>query len=142
MRTVLTFLLVFGGLAQAAEMECEFATGKNKYATAKMDFYPMLLVDFGSKTCFGKSSKFCMERTEQNVITPDRVCGYRVDQRWDCRTQEWNDGRGNHVVETRCPRWDIAAEVLIDRRGEGTLSCYNRNRLERSWRLGTCGWGR
>jgi len=141
MRTILILLFAFGTWANAADVECEFPTAPNRYATTKMNLFPLLLVQFGTKTCTGTTVKFCSERTEENVITSNRVCGYRIDQRWECQTREWNDGRGNHVVETHCPRWDVTAEVLIDRRGEGTLSCYNRNRVARRWRLGRCGYG-
>jgi hypothetical protein len=129
--------------AYAYDMECERQVNATDFTFAHIERYPLLLAQVGTKHCTPTGPvKFCVEQPEETVSDLDRICGYPVDQRFECRTIEYTAKSGNYIVDNSCPRWSEHVVLSLRPNGTGTLMCMNGNRVERSWRLGHCGYGR
>src|SRR3954453_21884628 len=86
--------------AHAYDLECERALNTTDFKFAHVDMYPMLLAQVGTKHCTPTGPvKFCIEQPEETVSDLDRICGYPVDQRFECRTIEYTEKSGNHVID-------------------------------------------
>lgn len=128
---------LFLSQANAFEMECVRRVNPNRTHFARIDTWPLMRVHTGREDCVGSPGfQFCVTNHDAPLIDRNTVCGHNVDQRWDCETRQWWEGRTD-ITETRCSR-GIRARLEIARNGQGRLTCYRRGNLEKTVRLGEC----
>lgn len=136
---LLAFIIsaLFAGQAFAYEMECTRQVNPNRTFFARIDTWPDMFVQTGRQDCTGVPGfQFCVTNNDAPLIDHNTVCGHNVNQRRDCETRQWWEGR-NDVTETRCSR-GIKARLEISRSGQGRLTCYRRATVEKTVRLGEC----
>jgi hypothetical protein len=129
---------LFINQAYARNYECTRQINPNRTFFARIDAWQMMRVHTGVQDCVGAPGfQFCVTKNDAPLIDANTVCGHDVDQRWDCETRDWWEGRSD-VVETRCARRGIRARLEISQNGQGRLTCYRRGTVEKSIRLGEC----
>jgi hypothetical protein len=132
------FVFTLGQTAFAADLECVRQVSEVRTHFALIDMWPIMHVQTGRQDCTGGPGfKFCVTHRDAPIMDNGNVCGYRVNQRMDCETEEWTEGFRTHIVETRC-FGGIRARLEVNRNNQGRLTCTRRGRVEATYRLGEC----
>ncbi len=136
---ILIALLMLGTAATAsADINCRKQVSNSRVEYTDIQSWPEMLTSRHYEDCVGAGPvSFCQTGRMNPQLDHFQVCGYQIDQRFDCQTREgWN--RNGTVIETRCPRYGIRAVVSMDPFGAGRLYCVRGGRVERTWNLGQC----
>ena len=133
----LVIATLFINQAYATSYECSRQINPNRTFFAQIDVWQMMRVHTGVQDCVGGPGvHFCVTKNDPPLLDARTVCGHNVDQRWDCETRDWWEGRSD-VVETRCAH-GIRARLEVTQDGRGRLTCFRRGVIEKTIRLGEC----
>lgn len=123
----------------AADIVCERKVSATRSEWTVMDLWPNFRAETVVRECSGNGNfELCFERGQDVIASDNQLCGYSVQQRWECQTREWEDNNGGRYMEVQCPRRGLRAKLQIRPDGNGRLTCFRGNHVERVWRLGTC----
>ena len=140
MRHLLLILSLFVSTAHAADIECERPINATRREFTVIEVWPVMRAQTGIKDCpVSGGLEICFTRGEDVIADYNEVCGYRVNNQYECRTRRWQDANRTYLVETTCPSWNVRARLQILANGVGRMTCYTGNRVDRVWRLGQCG---
>ena len=138
MRVLISLLLLCTAATASADMRCRKNVSSERTEYTDIRSWPEMITYRSYEECkVSGPITFCRSGRLTPQMTEVAVCGYRIEQRFDCQTREGWDRFGS-FIETRCPRYGIQAFATIDNAGRGRLTCFRNGRVEREWNLGRC----